>query len=60
MDTRLNPFQDRGQWYWRDQNQIAYGPFDTQVAALRGLLGHCDKRSRWVILKELFREFVAA
>lgn len=60
MDTRINPFQDRGQWWWRDENQEAHGPFVKQVDALRGLLRHCDKRGRWVILKELFQEFIAA
>lgn len=60
MDMRQNPFCDRGKWFWRDDNQVAHGPFPTQVAALRGLLRHCDKRGKWVVFKELVQEFVHA
>jgi hypothetical protein len=60
VDIRQNPFQDRGQWWWRDENQEAHGPYANQTDALRGLLYHCDKRSRWTVLKELIREFIAA
>lgn len=60
MDMRQNPFMDRGRWYWRDDNQVSHGPFPDQITALRGLIRHCDKRSRWVVFKELCREFIAA
>lgn len=57
---RANPFRDRGEWFWRDDNQVAHGPFPSQIAALRGLLRHMDDRGRWVKLKEAFQEFMAA
>lgn len=58
MELRQNPFFDHGRWYWRTENQNINGPYTTQVEALRALLRHCDTRSRWLKLKEAFREFV--
>lgn len=61
MDTpRLNPFMDRGQWYWRDEKQVAVGPYTGQMDALRDLLRYCDKRSRWERFKELLWELLRA
>lgn len=59
-ELRLNPFMDRGQWYWRDEKQVAVGPYPDQMGALRDLMRHCDKRSRWERLKSLMWEFIRA
>ena len=58
MELRANPFRDRGKWWWRDENQVAHGPYPDQTDALYGLLRHYDQRNRWVKLKEALREFV--
>ena len=59
MELRANPFLDRGQWYWRDENQQCFGPFPDQLSALRELIRALDKRSRWAKLKEALGEFMA-
>lgn len=58
--VKQNPFMYCGKWFWRDNNDVARGPYNDQMDALRDLLRHVDKRSRWVVMKELWREFVAA
>lgn len=55
-EIRANPFTDRGQWYWRNEAQVANGPYASQMDALRGLLAYCDKRTRWEKIKALLWE----
>lgn len=55
-ELRLNPFCDRGKWYWRDEAEVSSGPYGSQMDALRALLRHCDKRGRWAKFKDLLVE----
>lgn len=56
MELRENPYLDRGKYFYRDLNQISHGPFKTYGAALRALLYEIDRRSKWVVLKNLWQE----
>lgn len=60
MDIRQNPFLDRGQWYWRSEEQNVNGPYQSQMEALRALIRYCDKLTRWQRLCVALREFVYA
>jgi hypothetical protein len=60
MELRANPFLDRGQWYWRNEDQRINGPYRTQHEALLSLLRWLDKRTRWQKLWEAILEFIHA
>lgn len=57
-DIRVNPFMDRGQWFWRNAEQRVNGPYRTQVEALGALLRHCDPRNKWQRLWAAVMEFI--
>lgn len=59
-EIRQNPFLDRGRWYWRDEHQVAHGPFVHQMEALREMIMYMDPRSRWERFKALVKELIHA
>lgn len=57
-EIRVNPFMDRGQWFWRTETQHVNGPYETQVEALGALLRHVDPKTRWQRLWSAWLEFI--
>jgi hypothetical protein len=45
---RANPYRTvDGQWWWFDEDGTPVGPYQTQVAAVRGLLKWIDGQRPW-------------
>ena len=52
---RENPYQMlNGSWWFYDENNQSWGPFETQLAAIRGLLNYMEPRTRWQRIWDAF------
>ena len=38
-----NPYEKDGKWWWYDETQLDYGPYDTEEEALLVLKEYCEK-----------------
>jgi hypothetical protein len=45
MSLRANPYCDRGEWFWSDENDFVYGPYYSQRDALYDLLRYWDDQA---------------